>query len=704
MALPSKFTTLANFELAFERLVRGQNRDYKALTRHLYASYQLSLRENLEDLIGEIKSGRYQPSVATSIYQPKKSGVLRPLRILNLQDQIVYQALANFIADAFRADQQKHALIRNFGAIAGDKASQFFYRSWKKCYRSFDRAIATAFNRGNDYVADFDLVSFYELIDHTLLRDVLSQRVKSHEVLDLLIKCLRKWNENDGGRWLGHGIPQGPEPSAFLAECFLFRFDQMKFKGVVYLRYIDDIKLMAKDEIPVRRALVRLDIAAKHVGLVPQAQKIECRRVKSLDELRKNVPSNVLSLETRGPVSSSSHKRLEKVFRASIAKQGGVWVTKDTTKFKFALFRMNASRPILRRIGQILPHRPDLSWFFASYLMKFPNDKEAADILLAALRREPTYDASAANYIDAMDVCEPTAGVTPYRRVIQTAEKRSEEQSILLSISAAAFRGRRAGPKDAFKLVEKQKHPLARSILLHRLFGHHPGAPFQLKYGQSFFEEQTKSEDADLARYSASWLIELWPLSNTTWKAGKDVNDAVKLLMKSVGLRERGPNKKGVLDRFFKDKQRISVPIVWRSALAKDLRDVENRCLRLQQLEVGDPTAWVLMLDTFNEVLIQNFSRKHAAVNVAYARATQKGKPNPKYGAWLNQPNLDAVIPTTKAWMLEVHNTRVNADLAHAKSGEGKRTKSVTYEQKEKLEKGAQAAWGQLIREWKLVL
>ena len=200
MALPTKFTNLANFELAFERLVRGQNRDYKAFTRHLYSSYQLSRRENLEDLINDIKAGRYQPSAATSVYQPKKSGVLRPLRILTLQDQIVYQALANVIADAFRADQQKHALVRNFGAVAGEKTSQFFFRGWKKCYQAFDGAIAKAFNRGNDYVADFDLVSFYELIDHTLLREVLSQRGKSPELLELLFSCLRKWSENDGGR------------------------------------------------------------------------------------------------------------------------------------------------------------------------------------------------------------------------------------------------------------------------------------------------------------------------------------------------------------------------------------------------------------------------------------------------------------------------------------------------------------------------
>ena len=704
MSLPSKFTGIANFELAFGRLVRGQNRDYKAYTRHLYSSYQLSLRENLDDLIADIKTGRYQPSAATSIYQPKKSGVLRPLRLLTLQDQIVYQALANYIANAFRPDQQKHALVRNFGAVVGDKTSQFFYLGWKKCYRAFDAAITRAYNRGNDYVADFDLVSFYELIDHTLLREVLSQRVKSLELLELLFCCLRKWTENDGGRWLGHGIPQGPEPSAFLAECFLFRFDQMKFKDVVYLRYVDDIKLMAKDEIPVRRALLRLDIGSKHVGLVPQAQKIEHRKVTSLDELRKNVPSNVLSVGTRDQVSASSHKRLEKIFRASVAKENGVWVIKDSTKSKFALFRMNPSRPILRRVGQILPHRPDLSWVFASYLMKFPNEKEAADILLAALRCDPTYDASAAHYIDAMDVCEPSMGATPYRRVIQTAEKRSEEKSILLSIAAATFRGRRVGPKDALKLIGKQKHPLARSVLLHRLFGDAVRAPFKLKDGQPFIEEQTKSGDADLARYAASRLVDLWPWSKTSWNPGKDAHDSVKLLLKSVGLRQRGPKKKGVLDRFFKDKQRIAVPIIWRKGLGNDWRDAEKRCLRLQELEVGDPTAWVLILDTFNEVLVQNFSRRHPSLKGPFEKATPAKSTHPDYGNWLNHPTLAVALPRSIKWLKDVHSARVKADLAHAKSKKGKSTQPVSYRKKDNLQHSAQASWAELIREWNKIL
>ena len=324
--------------------------------------------------------------------------------------------------------------------------------------------------------------------------------------------------------------------------------------------------------------------------------------------------------------------------------------------------------------------------------------------LLAALRRDPTYDSSAAHYIDAMDVCEPGANTHPYRRVIQTAETRSQEKSILLRIAATAFRASRSGPKDALKLIEKQNHPLARSTLLFRLFGQDSTAPFKHADAQKYIEEQTKSADADLARYAASRLIAVWPWSTPSWNPANDVHESVKLLLKSVGLRKRGPKRIGVLDRFFKEKQRIGVNISWRKALKSDWRDAERRCLRLQQLEVGDPTSWVLILDTFNEVLVQNFSARHASLATAFATATPVNSTHPDYGNWLYNGAFVRALPRAASWLQQVHSPRVAADLAHAKSKKGKRTSPVKYSQRDQLARKAQAAWAELIREWKAVL
>jgi hypothetical protein len=323
--------------------------------------------------------------------------------------------------------------------------------------------------------------------------------------------------------------------------------------------------------------------------------------------------------------------------------------------------------------------------------------------LLSALRSDPIYDASAANYIDAMDVCEPATETKEYGRVIHTAQTRSEEKSIVLTIAAVSFRGRREKPANALRLIAKQEDTLSRSILLHRLFGADVRAPFTTSAAQIFLQEEVTSPDGNLAGYCASRLIGLWPSSESTWMKHKDVHPAVKILLKSVGLRKRGPTKIGILDIFFKEKHRININIAWRTALGTDWRDAENRCMRLQEFEIGDPSSWVLMLDTFNELLIQNFSRRHPGTATAFRKATG-GKHHPDIGNWLNNPALATLLPKGRAWFKEVHDVRVKTDLAHAKSKKGARTKPVSYARRDQLKRRAQMAGAELLKEWKSIL
>ena len=153
--------------------------------------------------------------------------------------------------------------------------------------------------------------------------------------------------------------------------------------------------------------MVRLDLASKRLGLVPQAQKIECRRVRSLKEVLKTIPSSLAQAGTDATKKKTTQKKVLTAFQQSLRKQGKLWIIDDLTKFKYALNRLKPRRDVLRRIAPFLSRHPELSWVLGDFLKKFPDDARAADILLQTLRRNPTYDSAAANYIDAMDVCEP---------------------------------------------------------------------------------------------------------------------------------------------------------------------------------------------------------------------------------------------------------------------------------------------------------
>jgi hypothetical protein len=461
VALPRAFIRESNFELAFHRLYRGSNKDFKRYYRHLFAGYSLGIGDS-SDLSQRISRGEYEPAAPTLVFQPKKSGILRPLALLTFTDLIVYQAIGNFVGDAFQQRLSVMYYKRSFGPIYSGSGGPFFFRSWKRAYNAYNRAICSYYDMGYDWIADFDLVSCYELIDHNLLRQQLAREIQSEEFLEFVARCLSAWTTNWSGQHLRHGVPQGPETSALLADLVLSQFDGLKFRDVQYVRYVDDIKIMAKSEAPLRRALLRLDLTSKDLGLVPQAQKISLRQVNSLDEVMKTIPSALTSVET-AEVGIPKNDLMQ-MFRASQKKLLGRWEITDVTRFKFALTRLGPRRDILRRVGSMLAIRPDLAHYFSLYIRKFPEDREAADLLLAALRKDPTYDSAAAAYIEALDLCEPPSNNTQYRRIIQTATRRSEELSITLELAALTFRGKRAGPRDALRAIERVEHPLVRGI------------------------------------------------------------------------------------------------------------------------------------------------------------------------------------------------------------------------------------------------
>ena len=407
----------------------------------------------------------------------------------------------------FSPDLTRVKFTRSFGAVFAGKTSPFFFSSWKVCYNHYTAHIETAFKAKNVFVADFDLVSFYDLIDHRRLRTVLEARLSDSALLDLLFECLKVWTV-DGSAHLGHGVPQGPEPSAFLAECFRLMFDAMRFRNVVYARYVDDIRLLARDEVPVRRALLRLDLKSRELGLVPQAQKLSLRRVRTLSEIRKTVPSAVLSAVRVRRAHLRTQSQLCRIFRKSLKREGGRLVINDLTVFKFSLLRLNARKTILRRVKPLLVSRPDCSWVLSRYLRKFERSREAADIILDALKRDPTYDRAASDYIEAMDVCEPLALYGPYRRIIRTVNRRSEEHSILLSIATNTFLGRRYGPVAALRRIKAQNDPGVRAILIDRLFAG-PTAPFELTSCQVEPQEHARiPRAAEVAEHCAlRWQV-----------------------------------------------------------------------------------------------------------------------------------------------------------------------------------------------------
>src|SRR3546814_15995666 len=115
-----------------------------------------------------------------------------------------------------------------------------------------------------------------------------------------------------------------------LSEAVLQHIDAAGERGrkTVYLRYVDDIKILAKNEGELRRKLIELDLASKEIGLFPQTAKINIRKisdprgaVKSVSRPpepaikptvnQKNLASRPLAMTRNGRVPPENLSRLK---------------------------------------------------------------------------------------------------------------------------------------------------------------------------------------------------------------------------------------------------------------------------------------------------------------------------------------------------------------------------------------------------------
>jgi hypothetical protein len=544
------------------------------------------------------------------------------------------------------------------------------------------------------------LVSFYEIIDHNVLRGVLGRKGLSEEFLDFLFACISKWTTSSTSE-LHHGIPQGPLPSAFLAECLLFEFDELQIPGVTYLRYVDDIRLLSRRPQPILRALISLDIASKQYGLVPQAQKItKPQKASTSADIIKSIPS--LSINPLNPIGLSQ-RGLWKVFRASVAFKRKRWTVVDATKFRFCLNRMVGSKRVLAIVSRLAVSSPDFADTISAFLIGCGKNVQARNIASEVLAADPVYDAVAALYIDAIQACSPRKPRTRDIHLVERTKSLSVENSILIELASSRFIAVTRGKRASATLVRAASCPLVKSLLIERMF---VTGPFPISSCKSILVNGCIDENADYSRYCAALI--LTSFLGTKMPSAARRNKAVSLLLHDLGVTRLRPRPSTVLEVFFNEKLGVSSRMNWSRIFGRYRRNAEEKCLRMQKLSGGDPSARITIVDSFNDLLTQYFCRAHPILARPYQRATRPNYDHPDIGAWLNQADMERVIPISSAWFKQVHDARLSVDLAHAvrQSGpsRGQFTKPISHRDASALMAGQRRAYTELLNEWRKII
>ncbi len=383
----SQLASKQNLELAWRRITTGGNYQYK----RLYRASTTPMRSRSTPTCGTSVNGCWvaplRPVIPERIYVPKASGLHRPLALLSIEDQVVLQAFANLAANRMQQQRAPSFSSRSSSATSLEKPdSIFFFRRWQNTYRAFQGRIRKHYPAGMRWVGDFDLAAFYDTISHELLLRTIYPRITNAD-LDWIGKCLRTWSSDRAVSGHGHGLPQGPLASDFLAECFLLPIDLALQKRRGYTRYVDDVRLFGATENEVRADLIEIERHCRERGLIPQTGKFAIKRAQSVQEAMGMLPSISDPQHGAGGTETIDRKQARRAFRSAIG--GKPYRVTDKTRLRFVLYRAEPDSDLLKLVLRLIPHHPEHADAFFAYLGRFDYRKPIERLCLSLVQQNP---------------------------------------------------------------------------------------------------------------------------------------------------------------------------------------------------------------------------------------------------------------------------------------------------------------------------
>ena len=198
------------------------------------------LQEHVEELRQSIRDGKYKPSPVRRVVIPKPDGGERKLGIPTVIDRIIQKSITNSLTPIYEP-------------LFADES--FGYRPGRSPQQAMQR-VKELVDDGFVYVAEVDLSKYFDTINHELLMNMIRESIKDKRVTDLIKKYLKSGVMINGVVIeTEEGSPQGGPLSPLLSNIYLDRYDQeMRRRGVTFVRYADDIVVLARS----RRAAERL--------------------------------------------------------------------------------------------------------------------------------------------------------------------------------------------------------------------------------------------------------------------------------------------------------------------------------------------------------------------------------------------------------------------------------------------------------------
>lgn len=212
--------------------------------------YGENLAANLEDLIARMKRMSYRPQPVRQVLIPKegKKGATRPLGISNFEDKLVQKRIQEILEGIY----EPLFLDNSYG-----------FRPNRSCHGAVKGLIGHLFREEVEVVIDVDLANFFGKIDHQILKDMLSMKIKDKKFMRYISRMLKAGILAEGELTVSdEGVPQGSCCSPVLSnivahyviDIWLEETVKPLMKGIVQVfRYADDLVICCRYEEDAKR-------------------------------------------------------------------------------------------------------------------------------------------------------------------------------------------------------------------------------------------------------------------------------------------------------------------------------------------------------------------------------------------------------------------------------------------------------------------
>lgn len=398
----------------------------------------------------------------------------------------------------------------------------------------------------------------------------------------------------------------------------------------------------------MRYALVSLDRLSKDVGLFPQSGKIDIHQVKDIRDELKSVSSPVETvLSGPEPDQAGIRSRLAEL----APREGGYRVT-DSTRFKFLLAKADPSLRVLDRLWRVFEHAPHYYPQVSAYLQKFRSlpDKHA-DRLLSHIQTQDLYPAIRASLVTAAD---DRLSRSRTRRLRSSLKKLWAPRTSTPELTAALW-----------SALHRLSHLTERQADYALLYSRTSWLRTRLHFGMPWFEiakgrrdrllnVSMRSNDADVA-LAAGWLAAL--LDCEVRKPIRDIHPLAKIVLRENGLLRRADTKVCGIRQALHEMTGMDFAVNWRKFFGKNYRHAESKIVACKGYFKTNPTAWVSMLDVFNDLLVDDLFKRDGSMGVRTLG---------KFGDVIGRKAFKTKFPNTHTLVEELHKKRGEGELSHA--------------------------------------